>query len=72
MTNEQQRSPIFRLDKLKKHLYNTIWGIKQLLTPPQLAPTSKACRYEKGGEASRMAVNHPQWEVSTVIPKIDS
>jgi hypothetical protein len=31
MTNEQQRSPIFRLDKLKKHLYNTIWGIKQLL-----------------------------------------
>ena len=32
MTNEQQRSPIFRLDKLKKHLYNTIWGIKQLLT----------------------------------------
>ncbi len=32
MTNEQQQSPIFRLDKLKKHLYNTIWGIKQLLT----------------------------------------
>ncbi len=32
MTNEQQRSPIFRLDQLKKHLYNTIWGIKQLLT----------------------------------------
>jgi hypothetical protein len=32
MTNEQQRSPIFCLDKLKKHLYNTIWGIKQLLT----------------------------------------
>jgi hypothetical protein len=32
MTNEQQRSPIFRLDKLKKHLDNTIWGIKQLLT----------------------------------------
>jgi hypothetical protein len=32
MTNEQQRSPIFPLDKLKKHLYNTIWGIKQLLT----------------------------------------
>jgi hypothetical protein len=31
MTNEQQRSPIFRLDKLKKHLYNTIWGIKPLL-----------------------------------------
>ncbi len=31
MTNEQQRSPIFHLDKLKKHLYNTIWGIKQLL-----------------------------------------
>ena len=31
MTNEQQRSPIFCLDKLKKHLYNTIWGIKQLL-----------------------------------------
>ncbi len=31
MTNEQQRSPIFRLDKVKKHLYNTIWGIKQLL-----------------------------------------
>jgi hypothetical protein len=31
MTNEQQRSPIFRIDKLKKHLYNTIWGIKQLL-----------------------------------------
>jgi hypothetical protein len=31
MTNEQQRSPIFRLDRLKKHLYNTIWGIKQLL-----------------------------------------
>ena len=22
---------IFCLDKLKKHLYNTIWGIKQLL-----------------------------------------
>jgi hypothetical protein len=32
MTNEQQQSPKFRLDKLKKHLYNTIWGIKQLLT----------------------------------------
>jgi hypothetical protein len=32
MTNEQQRSPIFCLDKFKKHLYNTIWGIKQLLT----------------------------------------
>ncbi len=32
MTNEQQRSPIFCLDNLKKHLYNTIWGIKQLLT----------------------------------------
>jgi hypothetical protein len=32
MTNEQQQSPIFCLDKLKKHLYNTIWGIKQLLT----------------------------------------
>jgi hypothetical protein len=31
MTNEQQRSPIFCLDKLNKHLYNTIWGIKQLL-----------------------------------------
>ena len=31
MTNEQQRSPIFCLDKLKKHLYNSIWGIKQLL-----------------------------------------
>ncbi len=31
MTNEQQRSPIFCLDKLKKHLYNTIWGIKPLL-----------------------------------------
>jgi hypothetical protein len=31
MTNEQQQSPIFCLDKLKKHLYNTIWGIKQLL-----------------------------------------
>jgi hypothetical protein len=31
MTNEQQRSPIFCLDKLKKHLYNTIWGIKSLL-----------------------------------------
>ena len=31
MTNEQQRSPIFCLDKLKKHLYNTIWGIKQPL-----------------------------------------
>jgi hypothetical protein len=31
MTNEQQQSPIFRLDKLKKHLYNTIWGIKPLL-----------------------------------------
>jgi hypothetical protein len=32
MTNEQQQSPKFHLDKLKKHLYNTIWGIKQLLT----------------------------------------
>jgi hypothetical protein len=32
MTNEQQQSPKFCLDKLKKHLYNTIWGIKQLLT----------------------------------------
>jgi hypothetical protein len=32
MTNEQQQSPIFCLDKLKKHLYNTIWGIKQHLT----------------------------------------
>ncbi len=31
MTNEQQRSPILCLDKLKKHLYNTIWGIKSLL-----------------------------------------
>ncbi len=31
MTNEQQRSPIFRLDKLRKHLYNMIWGIKPLL-----------------------------------------
>jgi hypothetical protein len=31
MTNEQQQSPIFCLDKLKKHLYNTIWGIKPLL-----------------------------------------
>jgi hypothetical protein len=31
MTNEQQWSPIFRLDKVKKHLYNTIWGIKPLL-----------------------------------------
>jgi hypothetical protein len=31
MTNEQQRSPIFCLDKVKKHLYNTIWGIKPLL-----------------------------------------
>jgi hypothetical protein len=36
MTNEQQQSPIFRLDKLKKHLYNTIWGIKQLLTQPSV------------------------------------
>ncbi len=26
MTNEQQQIPIFCLDKLKKHLYNTIWG----------------------------------------------
>jgi hypothetical protein len=33
MTNEQQQRPIFCLDKLKKHLYNTIWGIKQLLMP---------------------------------------
>jgi hypothetical protein len=32
MTNEQQQSPKFCLDKLKKHLNNTIWGIKQLLT----------------------------------------
>jgi hypothetical protein len=32
MTNEQQQSPIFCLDKLKKLLYNTIWGIKQLQT----------------------------------------
>jgi hypothetical protein len=31
MTNEQQRSPIFCLDKVKKHHYNTIWGIKPLL-----------------------------------------
>ncbi len=31
MTNEQQRSPIFRLDKVKKHLYNRIWDIKPLL-----------------------------------------
>jgi hypothetical protein len=31
MTNAQQRSPIFCLDKVKKHLYNTIWGIKPLL-----------------------------------------
>jgi hypothetical protein len=31
MTNKQQQSPIFCLDKLKKHLYNTIWGIKPLL-----------------------------------------
>jgi hypothetical protein len=31
MTNEQQQSPIFCLDKVKKHLYNTIWGIKPLL-----------------------------------------
>ncbi len=38
MTNEQQRSPIFRLYKLKKHLYNTIWGIKQLLTDGLLGP----------------------------------
>jgi hypothetical protein len=38
MTNEQQQSPIFHLDKLKKHLYNTIWGIKQLLMSRRLAP----------------------------------
>ncbi len=31
MTNEQQQSPIFCLDKVKKHLYNTKWGIKPLL-----------------------------------------
>jgi hypothetical protein len=31
MTNEQQQSPIFGLDKVRKHLYNTIWGIKPLL-----------------------------------------
>jgi hypothetical protein len=31
MTDEQQQSPIFCLDKVKKHLYNMIWGIKQLL-----------------------------------------
>ncbi len=31
MTNEQQQSPIFCLDKVKKYLYNTIWGIKPLL-----------------------------------------
>jgi hypothetical protein len=37
MTNEQQQSPIFCLDKLKKHLYNTIWGIKQLLTRTAVA-----------------------------------
>jgi hypothetical protein len=35
MTNEQQRSPVFCLDKLKKHLYNTIWGIKPLLMTPR-------------------------------------
>jgi hypothetical protein len=46
MTNEQQRSPIFCLDKLKKHLYNTIWGIKQLLMttapPGYLNPSTPA------------------------------
>jgi hypothetical protein len=31
MTNEQQQSLIFCLDKVKKHLYNTIWAIKPLL-----------------------------------------
>jgi hypothetical protein len=35
MTNEQQQSPIFCLDKVKKHLYNTIWGIKPLLMKQQ-------------------------------------
>jgi hypothetical protein len=42
MTNEQQQSPKFCLDKLKKHLYNTIWGIKQLLTMnwPLCAPSN--------------------------------
>ena len=45
MTNEQQQSPIFRQDKLKKHLYNTIWGIKQLLMN-----TRDCRRFEKDGK----------------------
>ncbi len=44
MTNEQQRSPIFCLDKLKKHLYNTIWGIKPLLiTTAQFTEQPSVC-----------------------------
>jgi hypothetical protein len=56
MTNEQQRSPIFHLDKLKKHLYNTIWGIKQLLTKTSLSNATR-----KAGAISLKAIRRPCW-----------
>jgi hypothetical protein len=50
MTNEQQQSPIFCLDKLKKHLYNTIWGIKQLLTNGHSATSDEKVAILPAGE----------------------
>jgi hypothetical protein len=55
MTNEQQRSPIFRLDKLKKHLYNTIWGIKQLLT---IVKTLKEFKGMLWGQNIKVCTDH--------------
>ena len=50
MTNEQQRSPIFCLDKVKKHLYNTIWGIKPLLMNEYLNRCKKGKWTKQGND----------------------
>jgi hypothetical protein len=53
MTNEQQQSPIFCLDKLKKHLYNTIWGIKPLLMESE---TNGTIRIQCGTRMERLNI----------------
>jgi hypothetical protein len=56
MTNEQQRSPIFCLDKLKKHLYNTIWGIKPLLMA--IVKTLKEFKGMLWGQNIKVFIDH--------------
>jgi hypothetical protein len=66
MTNEQQQSPIFCLDKLKKHLYNTIRGIKQLLT---ITTIIKECRVSFSNEdlSNLCLVNK---DFANIVPKV--